>query len=210
MKVILTMLECGQHLITIPYVQKHLVDKHQIVLSKAKIRSIVTKDLDLVYKRVGSLEEYVNTSKNILLRQLMAEHLIKNVFNPGKIVINFDECHFKESTSKAYSWTFRGRKRSRTYKKIDASTNLFLCVIEDGGMVYQLTTGNNNEVTFSSWLFDLSKILDQSRPGWRTTHVVLMDNARSHKSETTKSVIRHLGIPTIFTAPGSMTCLPVE
>ena len=53
-------------------------------------------------------------------------------------------------------------------------------------------------------------MLDKLRPGWRRNHVVLMDNAKSHKSELSRSVINYLRIPTIFSAPGSMTCLPVE
>ena len=59
-------------------------------------------------------------------------------------------------------------------------------------------------------LFDLDKILDQERPGCRSSHIVLVDNAKSHKSAISRSVINALKIPTMFTAPGSMTCLPIE
>ena len=33
-----------------------------------KVRNIVTKELGLVYKKVGSIEDYVNTFKNTKLR----------------------------------------------------------------------------------------------------------------------------------------------
>ena len=140
----------------------------------------------------------------------MAKHLIETVFNTNKTIINFDECYFKTTTSRAYSFSFKGSQISRTYKRAIASVSLFLCVISDGSVMFQLSTGNNNEITFSSWLFDLAKKLDNDRPGWRKSHIVLMDNAKSHKSETSKRVINHLRMPTVFTAPGSMTCLPVE
>lgn len=140
----------------------------------------------------------------------MAAHLVDKVFQSNKIVINFDECHFRDTTSKAFSYSYRGQQISRTYRKAVASVNLFLCVISDGTMIFQLSTGNSNEYTFSSWLFDLTKYLDTTRPGWRETTIVLMDNAKSHKSAISKRVIEYLNMPTVFTAPGSMTCLPVE
>ena len=40
--------------------------------------------------------------------------------------------------------------------------------------------------------------------------MVLMDNARVHKSQMSMSVIDFIRMPTIFTGPGSMTCSPVE
>ena len=104
----------------------------------------------------------------------MAKHLIENVFNRGRIIINFDECYFKDNTTKAYSYAFKGKRNARTYKKTIASINLFLCVIEDGNTIYQITTGNSNEVTFSSWICNMTSTLDKKRPGWRKTDVVVL------------------------------------
>ena len=105
-------------------------------MSKRHIKRIVDKDLDLVYKKVGSIEEYVNSNRNIILRQLMAKHLVEEIFEKKKTVINFDESHFCDTTSKAYSYAFRGRKVYRTYKKTLVSVNLFLCVIDDGSKIF--------------------------------------------------------------------------
>ena len=68
MKSILSMVQSGEDLITIPYLKQKLGDDEEIFISKYKIRDLVTKDLRLVYRRVGSLDDYVNQFKNILLR----------------------------------------------------------------------------------------------------------------------------------------------
>ena len=42
------------------------------------------------------------------------------------------------------------------------------------------------------------------------THILLMDNCPSHKSEITLKILRALKIPTIFTASASFKAVPVE
>ena len=38
-------------------------------------------DMDLIYRKIGSVETYVNSRKNITLRQLFAQHLANNVLS---------------------------------------------------------------------------------------------------------------------------------
>jgi hypothetical protein len=209
-KSIAEMVEGGKDLLTVPYVKNALEEKNDIYLSRYKVRKAVTRDCGLVYRRVGSIESYVNSRKNVILRQLMASHLAKNIFAKGKIVCNFDECTFSESTSRAYSYAPRGKKMARTYKKSIPNINLFMTIIDDGTRIVQFTTGSNNQVTFIKWLFDFARFMDKHRPGFRETHRILMDNMTGHKTPLSISVINHLGLPITFTAPASMTAMPIE
>ena len=88
--------------------------------------------------------------------------------------------------------------------------NLFLCVFSNGDRVFQFTTGTNNQVTFCSWLFDLVGHMDRHRPNWRRNHCLVMDNCSAHRTDLSKKVLHHLRVPVAFTAPASMTAMPVE
>ena len=88
--------------------------------------------------------------------------------------------------------------------------NLFLCLFSDGDRVFQFTSGTNNQVTFCSWLFDLVGYLDHHRPKWRDSHILCMDNMSGHRTELSCAVLRFLRVPVTFTAPASMTAMPVE
>ena len=52
--------------------------------------------------------------------------------------------------------------------------------------------------------------MDDYDPEWRKTNVIMMDNCQKHTSKHTKRVIRKLKLPTLFSAPASFICLPVE
>ena len=98
----------------------------------------------------------------------------------------------------------------RTFKDEVNNVNLFLCIFADGTRVFQFTTGTNNQVTFCSWIFDLVRFLDRTRPKWRSSHCLVMDNCSAHRTELSMKVLRHLRVPVAYTAPASMTAMPVE
>ena len=204
------MVDGGRGLITVPAVRQALQDDEDIYLSRFKARRVIVKDMGLVYRKVGSFQAYVNSRKNITLRQLFAQFLARSIFAHQRVFCNFDECVVSDTTSKAYSYGPRGRQMSRSYKKDISNVNVFLMVIDDGTRIMQYSTGTNNQVTFCSWLFDLTAYLDRARPGFRDTHSLVMDNMSGHKTPLAIRVINHLRLPVTFTAPASMTAMPVE
>ena len=204
------MIDGGRDLINIPHVMKKLAQDEDIHLTYHKVKRTMGKEMDLVYRKVGSFEAYVNSRKNIILRQQMAHHLAVNVFARGKTVCNFDESTFTECTSRSMSWAPRGMSMSRTYKKSISTVNLFLCIIDDGTRIVQFTTGSSNQVTFCQWLFDFAHFMDRRRPGWRDSHALVLDNQGGHKTALCRHVVAMLRLPLTFTAPASPTALPVE
>ena len=49
----------------------------------------------------------------------------------------------------------------------------------------------------------LIKVLESKEPGWRHTHVILMDNAPYHRSKDTLRFLEENNVPCIFTGPHS-------
>ena len=46
----------------------------------------------------------------------------------------------------------KGKRLRRNYKHDISKMNLFMCVIEDGTLIWKLTTGTNNQITLTSWI----------------------------------------------------------
>ena len=69
---------------------------------------------------------------------------------------------------------------------------------------------NTNSKVKILFLRELAKNLDKATPNWRSTHVILMDNAPYNTSGETLREIERLKMPTIFTAPYSYAASPVE
>jgi hypothetical protein len=52
--------------------------------------------------------------------------------------------------------------------------------------------------------------MDKHQPGWREDYILLLDNCSTHKTPTVRRVLSSIGVPTLFTAPASYACCPVE
>ena len=52
--------------------------------------------------------------------------------------------------------------------------------------------------------------LDKLKLDWRFSHVLMMDNMSSHKTQQTISILQYLQVPICYTAPASFKALPIE
>ncbi len=85
-----------------------------------------------------------------------------------------------------------------------------LAVSSDGDRYFQFLRGTNNEASVSAFFFELASYLDITKPDWRDSHVLLLDNCSSHKTKITRTVLRNLGFKVMFSAPASFLSAPVE
>ena len=67
-----------------------------------------------------------------------------------------------------------------------------------------------NSYSYIEYIRRLVSKLDEQIPNWRSTHILLIDNAPSHSSDVTRAVLSSLQVPVCFSAPASYSCLPVE
>jgi transposase len=52
--------------------------------------------------------------------------------------------------------------------------------------------------------------LDRDHPDWRETHILMLDNCSSHKTQLMRKIMSSTGFRVLFTAPASYLVPPVE
>ena len=57
---------------------------------------------------------------------------------------------------------------------------------------------------------ELATKLDNVKPDWRDTHVILLDNMASHKTKNSIKVLENIRAPYLFSAPASYKAMPIE
>ena len=97
-----------RELVTIASLNKKAKDKVGVELKTHELTRLLKSEMGLVWKAVRPQEIYVNSERNILLRQAFAVTLI-DTLNAGKKLINIDESVIGASTSRKHSWENRGR-----------------------------------------------------------------------------------------------------
>ena len=141
------MVHFDKALINSSYVANKLEQELDITVKRRKLREIMRVDMDLKYAPVRSRQEYVNSHKNILLRQHFAVALSR-VMVPNVVFVNFDESKFTDSTSCRHSYMPKYSTKSRTYKKDFLPVHLFMAMFSNGRLIYNFMTGTNNQITF--------------------------------------------------------------
>jgi hypothetical protein len=99
---------------------------------------------------------------------------------------------------------------ARTYKHTFSGMQVLLAVTSEGSTYFEFLKGINNEISVQSFFIELATQLDKTRPGWRDKHILLLDNCSSHKTQQSRAIIQGLGFNTMFSAPASFRCMPVE
>ena len=79
-----------------------------------------------------------------------------------------------------------------------------------GNVYLSLLQSNNNAKTMEIFFQALVTQLDKEYEDWRSTHIILLDNAAYYSSETTMKMLDRLKIPVCFTGPYSYDAAPIE
>lgn len=125
-------------------------------------------------------------------------------------MINFDETQISSSCERSYSWASKQEGSSRLIGKDMKSLSLMTAISSEGDIWFQFLKGNNNEGSVSAFLLQLSRMLDEAKPQWRSSHILLLDNCPSHKTSNVTKLLNTLKVPTLFSAPASFLVAPVE
>ena len=72
-----------------------------------------------------------------------------------------------------------------------------------GNVYLTLSQANSNSDSMTAFFHHLAAKLDNERPGWRRTTILLLDNAKYHNSDQTMKVFRQLRLPICFFGPNS-------
>ena len=120
-------LDSNQGLITRPRLQMEIKNQLGLVIKRHALDKLLKLDLRLVWKRVRPQYGYVNSQKNIVLRQVFAITLLKTLLN-GKKMINIDETCITATRKHAYSYGRRGESCTRYFNRNVQGLSLLLAV----------------------------------------------------------------------------------
>ena len=99
---------------------------------------------------------------------------------------------------------------SKPNKAVAPRISVMIAIDTDGDIFYALTQVNTDSTMKKLLLSSLCKQLDEDRPDWRETTVMIMDNAKYNRSAECIEHIKYLKIPMVFTGAYSYDISPVE
>ena len=79
-------------------------------------------------------------------------------------------------------WRPRGSTNSIARKLVVPRVSMIVGLDSDGGVYLSLLQANSNAKIMEIFFRQLVLKLDAHRPGWRQTHVIMMDNASYHNT----------------------------
>ena len=202
-------LESKRGLITRPRLLKEIKGSLGMDVTRHTLDKLLKLDLQVVWKRVRPQSGYVNSRKNIVLRQAFAKVLIETMM-AGKKLINFDETCITSTYQNAYSYAYRAESNSRAFSRHVHGLSLLLAVSEDGLRLFEFIDGAHNSWTFLAFMVKMVHHLDEHVSNWRDQYVIVLDNCAAHTSVISARVLAHLRVPLLYTAPASYAALPVE
>lgn len=123
----------------------------------------------------------------------------------GKTLIYLDETGFTDEAFRSYGYALRGQS---VYGLIPSqknrTTTLIVAQLNNKLIAPKLISGSCNAQRFNTWLDEeLSPHLDANS-------LVIMDNARIHKTEQTHALIQDYGASVLYLPPYSPDYNPVE
>lgn len=123
--------------------RKKLTSKTGLKMSKQVTIRLVKHKFMAKWRRVKTIEPYVNSATNRILREAFALFLASERLD-GKVTINFDQCSFRDMCTVPYSWVPQGNPTIRSVKQSGAGFTLLLAVGSDGSYWFSFIEGPNN------------------------------------------------------------------
>ena len=83
--------------------------------------------------------------------------------------------------------------------------------IDNFGETYiSVLQANTNEEVFQQFLLELIEIFDRKDKTWRTSSILVIDNASPHTSKKSRKMYSDLNLPVLFLGPYSYLMAPIE
>ena len=136
------------------------------------------------YRKIKKGSLHTNSDQNRLLRQQWAIKFIQ-LWEEGYVFLNIDESWLSYTDHRRMKWQVHGTTNSLATKALVPRVSVILAIDSIGRSYLSLMQANSNSTVMSVYLRELSKLLDESRPGWRDNTILLLDGASYHQSRAT-------------------------
>lgn len=127
-----------------------------------------------------------------------------------KRVINVDESWVPEINYDRKMWCPKNSPCTITDKFMSPRLALIAALDTDGNVYFSLTHANTDSDVMILFLLELVNKLNQETPDWISNSVLLLDNAKYHTSDETRSALKKLQVPVIYSGPYSYSSAPIE
>ena len=194
---------------SIAQVQRLVKEQLDIQAKRRLVQQVMRKDLRMRYKIVKPLSWMANSQKNLILRQRFALAFFE-IDLQKKTVLNIDETWLGMSDFRRRKW--RPHRHTNSVAKLTIAPRISMVagIDSNGEVFFSLLQANSNSEVMLLVFQNLIMTLDKARPGWRSTHIILMDNAPYHKSSKMLTFLADQKVPVIFTGAHSYDASPCE
>eukprot|EP01022_Parablepharisma_sp_SALTPOND_P031642 TRINITY_DN81096_c0_g1_i1.p1 TRINITY_DN81096_c0_g1~~TRINITY_DN81096_c0_g1_i1.p1 ORF type:complete len:275 (+),score=10.84 TRINITY_DN81096_c0_g1_i1:99-827(+) len=183
-------------------IRDELWEKFQVDTSVGNVHYHLKKTHGYSWKRNHFKPPSAFTNGQRVLDFQVSKALLSYI-KEGKNVFFIDETSFSLGTHAEYSFSKRGVPPYRIgYKKAQAY-NLIMAVTSKQVYAYQIRTESNNEVTFASFIIELSKKIMSMERKYISKVVLFLDNVSFHKSEFVLELFGLLPFPILFSSPNN-------
>lgn len=123
----------------------------------------------------------------------------------GKSAVYVDECGFLAESFRPYAYAPKGETvQGLISSQKHRATSMIAARIDGVFTAHSLFEGSCNGERFNTWLKEILC------PHINAKHVVILDNARYHKTELTRELIEKTGAELLFLPPYSPDYNPIE
>lgn len=201
-QVIFTSVACNNSLI-IDEIKEKVTEQLQINVSNAKI-SRKLRQMKITRKRLVLVPKERNTEARINERAIFAADIGR--FADDQLVF-LDETGFSQHTRRSYGYS---SINSPAYITVPANRGInrsVMCAIDLNGLIAsEYRTGSYTSETFIQFIEN--KLVPYFRLNPRK--ILIMDNARIHKTAAVERILQINGIPSKFLTPYSPELNPIE
>lgn len=155
------------------------------------------------FQKIQPISWMANSHRNLILRQQFAISLLNALRGKYTTVINVDETWLGMTDFRRMKWREKGTTNSVPAKQVVPRISMILALDMKGSVFLTLVQSNSNSKIMEIYLHQLVRKLDEERPGWRQSTLLMWDNAPYHSTPSTLNVLEKLKVPVIFTGPHS-------
>lgn len=178
-------------------IDKQLRKDAHLRVSRRLICQYLRDELKRSYKTIKPISFRHNLKPSKMQRQIAAYHYIKLLYE-GKTIINVDESIINQTDQRSKGWVPKGQPKWIDHSQRLNKVNITAATDSKEGFYFTINKGSNNSLTFISVLLKLCSHLSSRSSTWRSDYVIMLDNARYHRSKVVMEFFQSLRILSCF------------
>ena len=178
-------------------------------LPKSKLAKYLKSKLRYSFIKGNHRPPKIMTQNHLLAKGCFSARVLRYLLQ-GIPIADCDESSFDRSVRNNYSWLLSGTGGSIIGEVVGGKSNLILSIFPDGAWIAMIKDETVDSVAFSFYLTVLTKVLKGTERGELSKFWLLLDNATSHHSTFSTSIVQSLGLSAVYLPAYCPELAPVE